>query len=291
MAGSSPDQRLFDTRRIDRAHRLGDGDGAPAGDVKSSTANKARDAATPATTTTDRAGDPLSLLLGDGPHVHLQAEQLARLLADRLAEIDRREAQLNLLSADLDNQQRTARLALVERERELDQREAFLARLETTADNADRRRAHDRLERFLRADSPALHEPSDLAGALNTELLDTESLCFDEPIDFVETADEPTERALDDEAAQLDARQLRLDAIRDTLVSEHRRLFASRRTIEGWARRQRHELERRAAELAERERVVARQAAEIERWRVERVSCFEELQRLRRQQGQTARSA
>lgn len=263
-------------RRVDRAHRIARGQDKPE-TVASETA----------TSDTAPGDDPVAALLGEGPHVHLQAEQLARLLADRLAEIDRRESQLHLLAADLDNQQRTARLSLIEREQELDRREAFLARLETSAGHVDDPRAHDRLDRFVRADTVAADEPIDLPGedddqvSLSVDFIDgdvTDSLVADNPI------------AGNLEAVVAD-RQQRLDAIRDTLVDEHRRLIDSRRTLEDWARRQRDEVERRTAELAERGRNVEQQAAEAKRWRVERVTCYEELQRLRRSQRRIAKSA
>lgn len=253
-------------RRVDRAHRIVRGQEnqelAP-GDMTPDNWAEG-DGATSDTAPVD---DPVVALLGEGPHVHLQAKQLARLLADRLAEIDRRESQLHLLAADLDNQQRTARLSLIEREQQLDRREAFLARVETSAGHVDDSLAHDRLDRFVRADVDGDAQTVQVAREDDEHVLSSADVAEDAAAGGLE--------------AVLAARQQRLDAIRDTLVEEHRRLIDSRRTLEAWARRQRDEIERRAVELVTRQQAVERQAAENERWRVERVNCYEELHRLR----------
>jgi len=75
------------------------------------------------------------------PRLRLQGRQLARLLADRQQDLDRREAQQNSYAAELDSEMRSARMWLAARQQELAERESQLSVCERQVADATSRLA------------------------------------------------------------------------------------------------------------------------------------------------------
>ncbi|MBI2825807.1 MAG: hypothetical protein HYX69_14065 [Planctomycetia bacterium] len=236
-AGSSPVASGSGTR-VDPAHVLGTAsavDAAPAALPPARGGADAQDRAL--------AADLL-------PRVRLQGRQLARLLARRQQDLDRREGQQQAQAADLENAWRAARLWLVERERELGERASELDRRD--------RELSDRASRLSAAE--AYHEAA--RQEADAEMRRRE--------DEVARRHADVERAIARLAQQTSAHQAaqreceaRREREHESLVHERQQIDNHRETSVATIRLALAGLERRRAAIEEHAAAVARRRAEL----------------------------
>jgi len=283
-AGSS-EKRLRGDARIDAPHVLV-GDDEPAGrrepDAKAAGAAESRDAVA---------------VMGQ---LRVQAAQLAEHLRTRQADLDRREAQLNGLAAQLESDHRAARLWVTETQAELTERAGSLAQREQEVQQclvrlASVETAHQRREQELETQAAQLREAADaidearrsLADKCETsddspprEQLETELAAARSELSEVRSVQAAGKRQLAEAEAHWAELQHQTEQLYRALQKDRKEFNQQRRRHEERMAAQ----ERRAQqELDCKRRELARRSEQVDR-------CHAALQQLRQEVGQMHRS-